>query len=95
MREAHSLGTRARDEFRRVLNEARSVFRRVDGVCGTALQRDQDSILAPQRLCPVAQNYRRSAEILLAEASQADVVTVTTEQLAWLLDGYDIWIQPH
>lgn len=28
---------------------------------------------------------------LLAE----DVVTLTTEQLNWLLDGYDIWTQPH
>ena len=23
------------------------------------------------------------------------VVTVTAEQLTWLLDGYDIWTQPH
>lgn len=26
---------------------------------------------------------------------QEDVVTLTTEQLNWLLDGYDIWAQPH
>jgi transposase len=26
---------------------------------------------------------------------QEDAVTVTTEQLNWLLDGYDIWTQPH
>ena len=25
---------------------------------------------------------------------QEEVVTVTTEQLNWLLDGYDIWTQP-
>jgi transposase len=24
-----------------------------------------------------------------------DVVTLTTEQINWLLDGYDIWTQPH
>jgi len=23
------------------------------------------------------------------------VVTLTAEQLNWLLDGYDIWTQPH
>jgi len=23
------------------------------------------------------------------------VVTLSTEQLEWLLDGYDIWTQPH
>ncbi len=26
---------------------------------------------------------------------QEDVVVLTTEQLNWLLDGYDIWTQPH
>jgi transposase len=26
---------------------------------------------------------------------QEDVVTLSTEQLNWLLDGYDIWAQPH
>ena len=26
---------------------------------------------------------------------QEEAVTVTTEQLNWLLDGYDIWTQPH
>jgi transposase len=26
---------------------------------------------------------------------QEVVVTLTTEQLNWLLDGYDIWAQPH
>jgi transposase len=26
---------------------------------------------------------------------EEDVVTLTTEQLNWLLDGYDIWTQPH
>jgi transposase len=26
---------------------------------------------------------------------QEDVVTLTTEQLNWLLDGYDVWAQPH
>lgn len=26
---------------------------------------------------------------------QEESVTVTTEQLNWLLDGYDIWTQPH
>jgi transposase len=24
-----------------------------------------------------------------------EVVTLTTEQLNWLLDGYDVWTQPH
>ena len=27
--------------------------------------------------------------------SEEDVVTVSTEQLNWLLEGYDIWAQPH
>jgi transposase len=26
---------------------------------------------------------------------QEDVVTLSTEQLNWLLDGYDVWTQPH
>ena len=26
---------------------------------------------------------------------QEEVVSLTTEQLNWLLDGYDIWTQPH
>ena len=26
---------------------------------------------------------------------QEEVVTLTTEQLNWLLDGYDVWTQPH
>lgn len=26
---------------------------------------------------------------------EADVVTLTVEQLEWLLEGYDIWRQPH
>jgi transposase len=26
---------------------------------------------------------------------QEEVVTLTTEQLEWLLEGYDIWRQPH
>ncbi len=26
---------------------------------------------------------------------QEEVVTLTVEQLNWLLDGYDIWTQPH
>jgi hypothetical protein len=26
---------------------------------------------------------------------QEEVVTLTSEQLNWLLDGYDIWTQPH
>jgi hypothetical protein len=26
---------------------------------------------------------------------QEEAVAVTTEQLNWLLDGYDIWTQPH
>jgi transposase len=26
---------------------------------------------------------------------QEEVVTLTAEQLNWLLDGYDIWTQPH
>jgi transposase len=26
---------------------------------------------------------------------QEDTVTLSTEQLNWLLDGYDIWAQPH
>jgi hypothetical protein len=26
---------------------------------------------------------------------QQEVVTLTVEQLNWLLDGYDIWTQPH
>jgi transposase len=26
---------------------------------------------------------------------QQEAVTVTVEQLNWLLDGYDIWTQPH
>ena len=26
---------------------------------------------------------------------QEDVVTLTAEQFNWLLDGYDIWTQPH
>ena len=26
---------------------------------------------------------------------QQDVVTLTVEQLNWLLEGYDIWTQPH
>jgi transposase len=26
---------------------------------------------------------------------QQDVATLTTEQLEWLLEGYDIWRQPH
>jgi transposase len=26
---------------------------------------------------------------------QQDVVTSTVEQLNWLLEGYDIWTQPH
>lgn len=26
---------------------------------------------------------------------QQEVVTLTTEQLEWLLEGYDIWRQPH
>ncbi len=26
---------------------------------------------------------------------QEDVVSLTTEQLNWLLEGYDIWTQPH
>ena len=26
---------------------------------------------------------------------EAEVVTLTTEQLEWLLEGYDIWRQPH
>jgi transposase len=26
---------------------------------------------------------------------QEEVVTLTTDQLNWLLDGYDIWTQPH
>jgi transposase len=25
----------------------------------------------------------------------AEVATLTTEQLEWLLEGYDIWRQPH
>jgi transposase len=24
-----------------------------------------------------------------------EVITMTTEQLNWLLDGYDVWRQPH
>jgi transposase len=26
---------------------------------------------------------------------QEEVVTLTGEQLTWLLDGYDVWAQPH
>ena len=26
---------------------------------------------------------------------QEDVVTLTAEQLNWLLEGYDVWTQPH
>jgi transposase len=26
---------------------------------------------------------------------QEEVVTLTGEQLVWLLDGYDVWAQPH
>jgi transposase len=26
---------------------------------------------------------------------QEEIVTLTSEQLNWLLDGYDIWTQPH
>ena len=26
---------------------------------------------------------------------EEDVVTLTVEQLNWLLDGYDVWAQPH
>jgi transposase len=26
---------------------------------------------------------------------EEDVVTLTSEQLEWLMDGYDIWAQPH
>ncbi len=26
---------------------------------------------------------------------QEEVVTLSTEQLNWLIDGYDIWTQPH
>jgi len=26
---------------------------------------------------------------------QEEVVTLTTEQLRWLLEGYDVWTQPH
>ena len=26
---------------------------------------------------------------------QEEVITLTTQQLEWLLDGYDVWAQPH
>jgi hypothetical protein len=26
---------------------------------------------------------------------EEEVITMTTEQLNWLLDGYDVWRQPH
>ena len=26
---------------------------------------------------------------------EEDVVTLTSEQLTWLMDGYDVWAQPH
>ena len=26
---------------------------------------------------------------------QEDVITLSVEQLNWLLDGYDVWTQPH
>jgi hypothetical protein len=33
--------------------------------------------------------------LMAASSDRPEVVTVTVEQLNWLLDGYDIWTQPH
>src|SRR5882762_4197625 len=52
-------------------DEAGSVFRRADGVCGAAVQRGENLILAPQRFCALAQGHRKPPEVSLAAAARA------------------------
>ena len=52
-------------------------------------------LVGEERLYRVVQ-ASRAAQISLAAANAETVVTLTGEQLNWLLDGYDVWrMKPH